>query len=156
MFVIVQTTVSLESTVTSASDAPLPLSDAWPFVTQAIDLCIRQVGRVRAVLGDRVVTGRDILRALIAVTGRSLHDVGVDLEVKATRIIGGLRSLTTVIEPVRRVFVIVQTTVSLESTVTPPSDAPLPLSDACPLVVQAIDLSYFVRSVPFAPSSEIV
>jgi hypothetical protein len=38
--------------------------------------------------------------------------------------------LTTVSVPGRRVFVIVQTTSSLESTVTPASEAPWPLSAA--------------------------
>ena len=47
-----------------------------------------------------------------------------------------------------------QTTVSLESTVMPLSDVPVPVASATPFLVHAQLESYLSRSVPFAPASE--
>ena len=62
--------------------------------------------------------------------------------------VAGISDLTTVIFPVRRVLVIVQVTVSFESTVT---SALVP--SALTSLSQSIDESYLARSVP-SPSSE--
>src|SRR5215218_2618317 len=60
------------------------------------------------------------------------------------------------IEPARRSFVIVQTIVSSESTVTPASEAPVPDLTMVSPFLHSIAESYFASDVPPAPASDTV
>ena len=139
VFVIVHVTSSLESTVTPASDEPSP---DWPLSHAMLESYLASV----PLASDTVYEpGATLFEPESPSPATALTTSPPIFRSKRPGSSAGFRSLTTVSMPSRRVFVIVQTTSSLESTVTPATDDPSP---DWPLSHAMLE-SYFA-SVPLA------